>query len=325
MASKQVLWGSVLCLMASVSWGAMFPVAHIALHSIDPFYFSMIRYLIVTLILVCILWMKEGKSAFRFERKGRKLLFYGIMAFTVYNFLVFSGQNLIGNSGTITASIMEVLMPLISILILWYRTKKKPARATLITIGIALVGTLLVITDGNLSFFTMAAGHLLPVSLIFIGVVGWVLYSLGGSEFEKWSTLRYSTLTCLLGTSVSVVIVLLATLFDLIPMPDWNTLVSVRYEMSFMVIMPGLLALLSWNAGLRKLTPVNGILFISLVPVTTFVIMMFQGYTISIYEFYGALLVIFALIRNNILQRKTGKTRIQAGRPKVIQENAYER
>ncbi|MFF2090784.1 DMT family transporter [Paenibacillus sp. NPDC058174] len=324
MTSKQVLLGSALCLTASVSWGAMFPVARSALHSIDPFYFSMIRYLIVTMILVCILWMKEGRSAFRFEGKGRKLLFYGTMAFTVYNFLVFSGQKLMGDSGTITASIMEVLMPLISILILWYRTKKRPARATLITICIALAGTLLVITDGNLSFFSMAAQHLVPVTLIFFGVVGWVLYSLGGSEFAEWSTLRYSTLTCLLGTSVSVVIVLFGTLFNLIPLPAWETLVSVRYEMSFMVIMPGLLALLSWNAGLKKLTPVNGILFISLVPVTTFVIMIFQGYTISIYEFYGALLVIFALIRNNINQRRAGKMRLQAGR-KTIQENVYER
>lgn len=311
LSRKHVLLGSALCLTASVSWGAMFPVAHIALQHMDPFYFSMIRYFIVTVILICLLWLKEGKSAFRLEGKGGKLLFYGTMAFTVYNFLVFWGQHLLGESGTITASIMEVLMPLISIVIIWYKTKNKPTRATMTTIYIALIGALLVITNGSLSFFTMVTQNLVPVLLIFFGVVGWVIYSLGGSEFKEWSTLRYSTLTCMLGTAVSVIIVLFLSIFDLIQIPDWNTMVSVKYEMAFMAIMPGLVALLSWNAGLRILTPVNGILFISLVPITTFIIMAFQGYSISLYEFYGALLVIFALIQNNINQRKNANSSMQ--------------
>ncbi|CAH1199225.1 hypothetical protein PAECIP111890_01519 [Paenibacillus sp. JJ-223] len=74
--------------------------------------------------------------------------------------------------------------------------------------------------------------------------------------------------------------------------------------MSSMVVFPGTIALLSWNAGMKWLSPVNGILFISLVPVTTFIVMAFQGYSISMNEFYGALLVIFALIQNNVYQRK---------------------
>lgn len=311
LSRKHVLLGSALCLTASVSWGAMFPVAHSALQYMDPFYFSMIRYFIVTVILICLLWLKEGKTAFRLEGKGGKLLFYGTMAFTVYNFLVFWGQHLLGESGIIIASIMEVLMPLISIVIIWYQTKNKPTKATLTTISIALIGALIVITNGSLSFFTTATQHLVPVLLIFLGVVGWVIYSLGGSEFKEWSILRYSTLTCMLGTAVSMIIVLFLSLLNLIQTPDWNTFVSVKYEMSFMAIMPGLVALLSWNAGIRALTPVNGILFISLVPITTFIIMAFQGYSISLYEFYGALLVIFALIQNNINQRKNVNSSMQ--------------
>lgn len=305
MFKNKVVVGSVLCLTASVSWGAMFPVAHRALQYIDPFYFAFIRYLVVTVILSGLLLFKEGKAAFRMEGKGRKLLFCGTMAFTVYNFLVFSGQHLMGEAGTITASIMEVLMPLISILLLWGKTKKKPDTKTLLSIGIALTGALLVITNGSLSFFTEASRHVFPVLLIFTGVVGWVLYSLGGSSFRGWSTLRFSTLTCLLGTAVSMVIVAAASALRLIDVPDWNTLASIKYEMSFMVLLPGLVALVSWNAGLKALTPVNGILFISLVPVTTFVLMGFQGYRISPYELVGATLVILALVQNNMSQRRS--------------------
>ena len=41
------------------------------------------------------------------------------MAFTVYNVLIFLGQMLMGKSGVMVASIMEALMPMISICILW--------------------------------------------------------------------------------------------------------------------------------------------------------------------------------------------------------------
>ncbi|MNH93925.1 EamA-like transporter family protein [compost metagenome] len=307
MLKKQFILGSILCLIASMSWGAMFPVAHVALQQIDPFYFSFIRYLIVGIILSVMLWMKEGKASFRLDGRGKILLFFGTMAFTVYNMCVFLGQDLMGESGTVAASIMEVLMPMISIIIVWITTRKAPKKFMLTSVVIALVGALLVITKGELTFFTMAGQHLFPLLLIFIGVMGWVIYSMGGSQFKDWSILRYSTLTCLLGTAVSLVVVTLASAFQLVPVPTLDTLLSIKYEMSFMVLLPGLAALLSWNLGIKLLSPLNGILFINFVPITTFVIMAFQGYQISSYEVYGTLLIIFALIRNNVYQRKASR------------------
>lgn len=80
--------------------GAMFPVSHIALQHINPLYFSFLRYLSVTLILVVLLWLKEGRTAFRFEGKGKTLLFFGTMGFTIYNMAVFQGQHAMGAVGT---------------------------------------------------------------------------------------------------------------------------------------------------------------------------------------------------------------------------------
>ena len=76
-----------------------------------------------------------------------------------------------------------------------------------------------------------------------------------------------------------------------------------------MITLPGIVALLSWNAGLKMLTPLNGILYINFVPITTLIIMAFQGYHVSMFEIYGTLLVIFAIVRNNLVQRKRHKER----------------
>lgn len=101
--------GALACLIASMSWGAMFPVADHALEYIDPFYFSLIRYGAVAIVLMVLLLMKEGKRAFRLEGRGKLLVFFGTMAFTVYNVLIFLGQMLMGKSGVMVADRKSVV------------------------------------------------------------------------------------------------------------------------------------------------------------------------------------------------------------------------
>lgn len=300
MLKKEVWIGALLCLIASMSWGAMFPVAHVALQIIDPFYFSFIRYAIVGLILTIILYFKEGRSSFKLEGKGMLLVILGTMAFVVYNMCVFLGQQMMGTAGTVVASIMEVLMPSITVLILWLTTRKKPAKAALRNIIIAFIGAILVISRGELSFFNMGGQQLIPILFIFAGVVGWVIYSLGGARFNGWSVLRYSTLTCLLGSAVSFIIVIAATMMGWISVPTIAELSAVKLHMAFMIVVPGLIALLSWNKGLQLLSSTHGVLFINFVPITTFVIIAIQGYSINYFEIIGTVLIIAALIHNTL-------------------------
>ena len=70
-----------------------------------------------------------------------------------------------------------------------------------------------------------------------------------------------------------------------------------------MIVVSGVLALFSWNAGNRALTPINGSLFINLVPVTTFVIAIPSGYDMTALEAAGAVVTIAALVSNDRYQR----------------------
>lgn len=282
----------------------MFPVAESAFTYLDPFYFSVIRYSSVSVILLVLLWMKEGRQALSFGGQAKSLWFFGTMAFTVYNLLVFWGQNQLGTSGVILASVSEALMPIISVLVLWIYKQRKPEAPTILCIAVALIGCVMVITKGDLSAFMVSGGGMFPVLLIFLGVLGWVIYTIGGSQFKDWSVLRYSTLTCVLGTATSAVIVLILTAFNVLQAPTLQTVFNAGYELSFMIIVAGLLALISWNAGIKLLTPINGILFINFVPVTTFVITALQGHKMTVYDIGGTLLIMAALIANNVYQRK---------------------
>lgn len=303
MKRQNVLWGVFLALMASISWGAMFPVANHSFQYIDSFYFTIFRYIPVAIILIVLLWKIEGMETFKPEGKGFLIWFLGTMAFTIYNLFIFWGQEMLGESGVLLASIMEALMPLISVLIIWIISRRKPSLYTLTFIGIAFVGVLLVVTNGQIDFLFNIHNHFFPLIILFLGVIGWVVYTMGGERFADWSILRYSTLTLVYGTGTATVIVLLTTLFGWIEAPTLMEMYAVRHDMLFMVIFPGLIALLGWNEGVRILKPINSLLFISFVPVTTLIIGFYQGYSLTKYDLVGTSLIVLALLLNNIYQR----------------------
>src|SRR5699024_11677636 len=68
----------------------------------------------------------------------------------------------------------------------------------------------------------------------------------------------------LYGTATAVVVVLIGSLFGLIPVPTMEETLSVKYHMAYMIILPGVIALLGWNKAVQILTPINAILFIKI-------------------------------------------------------------
>ena len=86
------------------------------------------------------------------------------------------------------------------------------------------------------------------------------------------------------------------------------------------MIIPGtVVAVLSWNAALKRLGAQNAILFSNLIPITTFAIQIARGYQFSGIEMAGAALAIGALVANNLVQRRSSAlARASAGTARVI-------
>jgi drug/metabolite transporter (DMT)-like permease len=71
-------------------------------------------------------------------------------------------------------------------------------------------------------------------------------------------------------------------------------------ELAYLVVIAAVLAVFSWNVGIRAVGPVNGVLFINLVPITAFAIGLAQGHVFGPAELTGAALTITALVVNNL-------------------------
>ncbi len=91
--------------------------------------------------------------------------------------------------------------------------------------------------------------------------------------------------------------------FHVIDIPSFNTIYEIKYELIYLIIIAGVFAVFAWNKGIEILGPLNGVLFINLVPVTAFVIGLTNGVIFNNIEIFGMLLTIFSIIINNFAIR----------------------
>ncbi len=297
-----VLYGALLLIIASASWGAMFPVAGEIFKVVNPYYFTLLRYVPVAIILAIILYFKEGPRAFRSEGHLLMIWFFGTMGFTVYNLLMFIGQEQLGDPGVLIASIMEASVPILSAIVMWAYYRVHPGKFTLGTILIAFVGVSLVVTNGDFSTI-FSGGRLIPFLFLLIAALGWALYTIGGSRLPQWSVLRYSTLSLIYGMLTTLVVVGIGTAMGKITVPTLPEIFSVKYHFLFMILFPGLFALLGWNKGVQSLGPLNAVLFINIAPITTVVIRLVQGHGVEPLELLGVIIVCSMIVANNIYSR----------------------
>ncbi|MEJ2061370.1 MAG: DMT family transporter [Gammaproteobacteria bacterium] len=291
-------WG--LLVMAPVIWGGMFPVAKVVLPSVDPFTITAIRYGVGVLIFLAILAVLEGRAALSFEGRAWRLFAYGTVGFAGFNMLAYTG---LAHSRPEHAAVIMALMPMITVLVSWVRSRQRPATFTLLTVGVAFLGVFLVVTNGNPER-ALHNGEVSGDLMLLTAAVCWVAYTLGGGDFPSWSPLRYTAMSCALGTlSILAITGGLAAHGD-IELPTLSVIAGFGWEFFYLVVLGAVVAVLSWNVGIRAVGAVNGVLFINLVPVTAFVIGVAQGHDFGRDELLGALLVIGALVANNLYTRR---------------------
>ncbi len=297
MSKYKVLTGVAMLLLAAIGWGGMFPVAKATLSVIDAYYLSTIRYGITSLIFVALLVQFEGARALRLDQRGLRLSLLGTAGFAGFGILAFFG---LAHLRPEHGAIIMATQPLIAALVTWATRGKRPAAATLASIGVALAGVSLVITRGHLTGLfsgNTAFGDL----MLFIGAVFWVVYTLGAADFPGWSALRYTALTCMLGVPAIFAITALATATGISHAPGTTAIVSVGWLLAYIIAIASVLGVLAWNMGNRALGSANGMLFINFVPITAFAIEIAQGHHFETIELVGAAMVIGALIANTLM------------------------
>jgi drug/metabolite transporter (DMT)-like permease len=198
------------------------------------------------------------------------------------------------------------LMPLLSVVINWAFRGVRPLKYSPCFVLMSFAGVLCVVTRGEFASLWLLQGDVLADLLILLGAACWVVYTIGASAFPGWSALRYTALTTALGVPTIWAVNLALGAAGRNPVPGLAALASIWPQFAYMILIAGFLGVFAWNSGNKIVTPLNGVLFMDLVPLTTILISALQGYAFNAAELLGAGLTIAALVLNNVYQRFAG-------------------
>ena len=300
MRARTTIIGATFATTTAITWGGQFVVGKSALDRVNAFPLSTVRYAVAASLWLAVLAVLEGRDAFRLDGRGLRLAWLGTLGFAGFNLLAYTG---LAHSRPQSASLIVALAPLLTALVLWRRTGRRPSRVTLAFLALALAGVALVISGGHPS--TIVNGSIgWGDGLVLAGVFSFVLYGLGAAQLSDISPLRYTTLTASLGWVTIAVATAVALATGLAPMPSGSELDATMPQIAYLALPGAFVAVLTWNAAIGMIGPQNAVLFGNLIPVTTFAIEIVRGYRPGPVELGGAALTIAALVANNLVTRR---------------------
>jgi drug/metabolite transporter (DMT)-like permease len=287
-------------LTAAVAWGAMFPIAAVAIQHVDAFHLTAIRYLVATVIFLGLLIAIEGRGALKTEGRGIELFVLGTLGFAGFNLLTYLALE---HTRPQDASLIVATSPLLTALAVWLTTRVKPSRTTVAAMAVALFGVVLVITHGDPASLTGGDGRAGDL-LVLGGVASFVAYTMGARRFAGFSPLRYTALSATGGTLTILAVTAVLTVTGTYPMPSLGDVGDIWSQIVYIILAGAVLGVLAWNEGVRRIGAANGALFMNLVPVVTFAVEIGRGYRPGAAEIGGALLTIGALVFANLAGRQ---------------------
>lgn len=299
---SQLQRGLLALIVTALSWGGLFPVGKAALAVLDPYYLTVIRYGVAAAVLLVILMLREGRAALselRGDPRRGWLVIYGITGFAGFSLFMFEG---LASTSPAQAAVIAAMQPLIMALILWLTRGARPARMTLLCVAVAFLGCVVVVGRGDLASLSRG-GQVGGSLLVFVAAVCWMIYTLGAARFADWSPLRYTALSCAFGTLGIFFISAVATWLGRAHVPSPAQVMSVAWELGFLIVMTSVVAVLLWNVGVRCLGPLNASLFLNFIPVLVFAIAALQGQPGVPAEYLGGAMVLLALVGNNLYAR----------------------
>jgi drug/metabolite transporter (DMT)-like permease len=282
---------------AVLIWGAQLPVAKAVYAVMDAVSLTALRYAIAVCLLALMLLWREGARAFALGARPWMMLGAGLVGMCGSPLLAFAG---LAFTTPEHAVIILALQPSMSALGQWGLKGVRPPPFTVVSIVIAFCGVLLVVTGHGGS----QAGGLLGDLLVAAGAVCWVTYSMMLAMFPEMSALRFTTLSCSIGTAVTVIVAVTCALSGIARVPSVNEVLSVAPHVTFLALAGVVAAMLMWNFGSARVGVLSSILLLNLMPVETYLIRYLQGAHFSLQEWSGAGLVVIALVANNVHQRR---------------------
>jgi len=292
--------GTLFLLSTVVIWGLQFPIAKDAFESVNAFHSAVFRFGLPAITMIIVLLLTEGRQAFQPDKEVLAVAALGLLGMCATPSLIFGG--LMFTRPEIAAMVVAS-QPILSVVVQRFWHKEKTSLLSLFCVFLAFTGILTVITRWDLSL-QITAGEMFGNLMVLLGALCWVVYTIACGKYTHWNTVRLTAWTLTTGSLGNVLVVVVLVTAGLITHPSGEQWYEVRYELLFLALIGVLVAMSGWNAGVRLLGAINAMLFINLIPIVTITFRYLQGYRFTWIELFGAVLVIVALLTQNLALRR---------------------
>ena len=241
---------------AHIIWGINTVVVKITLQEIPPMSLAFLRFALASLLLAPFLIHASKKIKIKKEDLP-KLVSIGVFAIALNISLGFQG---IMRTTAINASVLSLVIPILSVLGGWWFLKEKVYLVNILGIAVGLLGTLVIIGLPQLLTGGISNQILFGNILIVLGATSWVI----GAIISKKILKRYSTLTVTaIGFMVGTIALFIPALIEYIKDPTWITQVTLvgLLGLLFITMLSSISGYFLFEWGLSKTSVIAADLF----------------------------------------------------------------
>ncbi|HSC82984.1 MAG TPA: DMT family transporter [Pseudomonas sp.] len=250
--------------LASLIWAGNSLIARAFSGPIPPWSLAFWRWAVALLILLPLVGPSLWQHRLVLRRAGWRLWFLAFLAIALYNCMLYTAAL---STAAINLSLVSTCLPLATFIGAGLLLGEWPARRAWIGLGLAMLGLLWLISQGNwqvIANLSFAQGDL----LMLLATLDWALYSL---LVRRWSAYLPLPPFTLLGALVLLGVLMLAPLYA------WELWHGARFELSpanlgaigYTALFASVLAYQLWNIGLRELGAARTAMSNYLMPVFT--------------------------------------------------------
>ncbi len=264
-SAKKQARGTIIALVGGCLWGLSGSCGQFLFENkgVTSQWLVPIRLLVAGLLLVLFLWAKNGKAVFapwRNKKDALQLLIFGIFGMMLCQYSYFTA---IQHSNAGTATVLQYLYPAMILCFVCLRKRIRPMKIEVAAMFLALLGTFLLATHGNLSSLAISPAALFwgGASAVFAAI--YTLYP--ESLLEKYGAALINGWGMLIGG-------LVLSLF----VRPWSIPVQVDAQVvlvfAVIVLFGTIAAFTLYLGGVKIVGPTKGSLYASIEPVSATVI-----------------------------------------------------
>lgn len=280
-------WPYLALLLAHMIWGGNFVVAKVTLQEFPTYTLAFLRFALASLFLAPFFFAETRKI--KIDRKDLpRLTLIGILIITLNIAFFFTG---IQKTTAINASVLTLIIPMLSVLLGWWFLKEKVYLINLAGIFAGLTGAMIIVGVPRAIFGEVSTQSLTGNFLIILACIVWV----AGAIISRQMLQKYSSLTVVaFAFLIGMITFFPLAAFEYIENPGWVARVSLLglLGLLYMTMLSSVSAYFLFEWGLARTSVIAADLFQYIEPfVATTLAVLILSEQISVDFGIGAILI----------------------------------